>query len=102
MHSLHSFVSIQYLYTYVYFFFLVVSSKKLKLAQQLPLSKENFEHLHIPNLLINIWSYNDEDHHLNVGNCETCRQYEKWCIELASGNLNLNLWFRDCTNPNTK
>ena len=102
MHSLHSFVSIQYLYTYVYFFFLVVSSKKLKLAQQFPLSKENFEHLHIPNLLINIWSYNDEDHHLNVGNCETCRQYEKWCIELASGNLNLNLWFRDCTNPNTK
>ena len=53
------------------------------MAQQFPLSKENFEHLDIPNLLINIWSYNDQDHHLNVGNCETCRKYEKWSFEIA-------------------
>ena len=57
--------------------------KNKKMAQQYPYTKQNFEHLDIPNLLINIWGYNDEDHHLNVGNCEICRQYEKWCIEKA-------------------
>ena len=53
------------------------------MAQQFPLSKENFELLDIPNLLINICSYNDEEHLLNVGNCEICKQYKKWCIEAA-------------------
>ena len=48
------------------------------MAQQFPLSKENFELLDIPNLLINICSYNDEEHLLNVGNCEICKQYKKW------------------------
>ena len=37
----------------------------------------------IPNLLINIWSYKEEEHLLNVGNCEICKQYKKWCIEIA-------------------
>ena len=23
---------------------------------------------------------------MNVGNCETCRKYEKWCIEVARSN----------------
>ena len=46
---------------------------------KLPLSKQNFEYLDIPNLLINIWSYNDEFHQ----NCSVCKQYERWCIEVA-------------------
>ena len=29
---------------------------------KLPLSKQIVEHLDIPNLPINIWSYNDESH----------------------------------------
>ena len=45
---------------------------------KLPLSKQNFEYLDIPNLLINIWSYNDEPHR----NCLVCKQYERWCIEV--------------------
>ena len=54
-----------------------------------PLSKENCMRLDLPNLLINIWEYNDEKH--IVVNCEICRKYEEWCIEAArsSGNLNL-------------
>ena len=46
---------------------------------KLPLSKQNFEHLDIPNLLINIRSYNDESR----GNCSVCKQHELWCIEVA-------------------
>ena len=46
---------------------------------KLPLSKQNSERLDIPNLLINIWSYNDEFHR----NCLVCKQYERWCIEVA-------------------
>ena len=33
--------------------------------------------LDIPDLLINVWEYND----LEYKNCEICIQYEKWCIE---------------------
>ena len=51
----------------------------------LPLSQKKFEHLDIPNLLINIWSYNDESHR----NCSVCKQYERWCIEVAK-----KKWFR--------
>ena len=43
------------------------------------LSKANFEFLHLPNLLIDIWDYNDQTH----ANCPFCKQYEKWCIEAA-------------------
>ena len=39
---------------------------------KLPLSKQKFEHLDISNLLINIWSYNDQSHR----NCSVCKQYE--------------------------
>ena len=46
---------------------------------KLPLSQQNFEHLDIPNLLINIWSYNDESHR----NCSVCKQHERWRIEVA-------------------
>ena len=46
---------------------------------KVPLSKQNFEHLDLPNLLINIWSYNDESHR----NCLVCKQYERWFIEVA-------------------
>ena len=46
------------------------------MAQQFPLSKKIFERLDIPDLLINIWEY-IEDNHVN---CDICRQYEKWCI----------------------
>ena len=46
---------------------------------KLPLSKQNFEHLDIPNLLINIWSYNDDSHR----NCSVCKQHGRWCIEVA-------------------
>ena len=49
------------------------------MVQKFPLSKQNFEHLGIPDLLINIWYYNEENH----VNCDICRQYEKWCIEVA-------------------
>ena len=45
------------------------------------LSKENFEHLHIPNLLINIWEYNDESHN-NHTDCCSCKQYEQRSIEV--------------------
>ena len=53
------------------------------MAQKFSLSKKKFECQDIPNLLINIGSYNEEDHLLNVGNCEICKQYKKWCIEVA-------------------
>ena len=43
------------------------------------LSKANFELLDLPNLLINIWDYNDQTH----ANCPICTQYEKWCIEVV-------------------
>ena len=46
---------------------------------KLPLSKQNFEHLDIQNLLMNIPSYNDEYHR----NCSVCKQVERWCIEVA-------------------
>ena len=51
------------------------------MAKRFPLSKENFMQLYLPNLLINIWEYNDKDH--NFSNCEICRQYEEWRIEAA-------------------
>ena len=51
--------------------------------RKLPLSKQNFEHLDIPNLLINIWSYNDKSHR----NCSVCKQCEPWCIEVAKKKL---------------
>ena len=51
------------------------------MAKRFALSKDNFMQLYLPNLLINIWEYNDEDH--NFSNCEICRQYEEWCIEAA-------------------
>ena len=40
---------------------------------KLPLSNQNFEHLDIPNLLINIGSYTDESHR----NCSVCKQYKR-------------------------
>ena len=43
-----------------------------------PLSKNIFEYLDIPNLLINVREYNDISH----PNSEICQQYEKWCIEV--------------------
>ena len=52
---------------------------------KLPLSKQNFEHLDIPNLLINIWSYNDEFHQT----CSVSKQYKRWCIVVAK-----KKWFR--------
>ena len=52
---------------------------------KLPLSQQNFEHLDIPNLLINIWSYNDKSHR----NYLVCKQYERWCIKVAK-----KKWFR--------
>ena len=52
---------------------------------KLPLSKQNFEHLHIPNLLINIWSYNDESHRTR----SVSKQYKRWCIVVAK-----KKWFR--------
>ena len=51
---------------------------------KLPLSKQNFEHLDIPNLLINIWSYNDDSHR----NCSVCKQHGRWCIEVAKKKKN--------------
>ena len=52
------------------------------MSPNLRLSKENFEHLDIPNLLTNIWEYNDESHN-NHTDCSICKQYEQWCIEVA-------------------
>ena len=46
------------------------------------LSKANFELLDLPNLITNIWECNDEMH----ANCLICKQYEKWCIEVAKKN----------------
>ena len=43
--------------------------------------KKKFEWLDKPNLLINIWSYNDPSHYGN--HCSICKQYENWCIEIA-------------------
>ena len=49
------------------------------MAQQFPLSKENFMWLDLPNLLIDIWEYNDEEHN----NCRICKKYKEWCIKAA-------------------
>ena len=38
-----------------------------------------FANLDIPDLLINVWEYNDDDHK----NCAICDHYEKWCVEIA-------------------
>ena len=46
---------------------------------KLPLSKQNFENFNIPDLLINIWDYNQELHVNDL----VCQQYEKQCIEVA-------------------
>ena len=46
---------------------------------QIKLSLANFEFLDLPNLLINIWEYNDETHK----NCLVCKRYEAWCIQLV-------------------
>ena len=46
---------------------------------QMKLSLANFEFLDLPNLLINIWEYNDETHK----NCPVCKQYEEWSIKVA-------------------
>ena len=43
------------------------------------LSFGDFKFLDLPELLINIWSYNDEGHK----NCSFCKEYEKWCIIIA-------------------
>ena len=43
------------------------------------LSLANFEFLDLPNLVINIWEYNDETHK----NCLVFKQYEAWCIQLV-------------------
>ena len=51
------------------------------MAKKFPLTKENFMQLELPNLLINIWEYNDLDH--KDGDYDICRQYERWCIEAA-------------------
>ena len=44
---------------------------------KLPLA--NFEFQDLPNLLINIWEYNDETHK----SCSVCKQYDEWCIKVA-------------------
>ena len=41
--------------------------------------ESNFQRLKLPDLLINIWTYNYESHL----NCNICIQYEKWCVEVA-------------------
>ena len=41
--------------------------------------KKKIEHLDIPDLLIKIWEYNDDDHK----NCAICDQNRKWCVEIA-------------------
>ena len=46
---------------------------------QMKLSLANLEFLDLPNLLINIWEYNDETYK----NCLVCKQYEAWCIQLV-------------------
>ena len=46
---------------------------------QMKLSLTNFEFLDLPNLLINIWEYNNETHK----NCPVCKQYKEWCIKVA-------------------
>ena len=43
------------------------------------LTKENFEHLEILDLLINIWIYNDLNH--SKINCFIAKKYEQFCIE---------------------
>ena len=40
---------------------------------QMKLSLANFEFQDLPNLLINIWEYNDETHK----NCSVCKQYDE-------------------------
>ena len=52
------------------------------MSPNLKLSKENFEHLDIPNLLTNIWEYHDESHN-NHTDCSIRKQYEQWCIEVV-------------------
>ena len=43
------------------------------------LQVDSVGNLDIPDLLINIWEYNDDDHK----NCVIYDQYEKWCVEIA-------------------
>ena len=43
------------------------------------LSLAKFEFLDQPNLLINIWEYNDERHK----NCPACKQYKEWSIKVV-------------------
>ena len=52
------------------------------------LSKANFELLDLPDLLTNIQDYNDQTH----ANCPSCKQYEKWCIEVAKTHWELEFF----------
>ena len=49
------------------------------------LTKENFEHLEILDLLINIWIYNDLNH--SKTNCFISKKYEQFCIESVKKSL---------------
>ena len=55
------------------------------MSQKFPLAKKNFEYLDIPNLLINVWEYNDKSH---LGR-PICSQYKGWCIEILEFNPEL-------------
>ena len=49
------------------------------MSSNLKFSSVTFSRLDLPNLLINIWEYNDERHK----NCPICKQYKEWCIQVV-------------------
>ena len=50
------------------------------MSSKLNFSKRDFQLLDLPNLLINIWEYNEPR---CKSQCPVCIQYEKWCIEVV-------------------
>ena len=51
---------------------------KKKNVFKIKFSKRDFQLLDLPNLLINIWEYNEPG---CKNQCPVCIRYEKWCIE---------------------
>ena len=50
------------------------------MSSKLKFWKRDFQLLDLPNLLLNIWEYNEPG---CKNHCPVCIPFEKWCIEVA-------------------
>ena len=62
------------------------------LSKEIPLkfTKNDFRQEGTPDLLINIWTYNYYKSHCE--NCNACKIYCEWCIEILAERWNEEQW----------